>query len=146
MQIIRTLETENAALVGWGVRVLLLTAEGGEGVTSRRLASLGGRVEVADELFAALSAVIDDPLDYALFVVDCDGANVGGLDAGRRAIQMLGEVALRVPVILVSRDCGEQRFPDETGAPTVLRAPLSSVSLRVGFEHALRDRLFFRIT
>jgi hypothetical protein len=146
MQVIRTLETENAALVGWGVRVLLLSAEGAEGVTSRRLASLGGRIEMADEMFAALSALIDDPVDYALFVVDCDGANVGGLDAARRALQMLGEVALRVPVILVSKECGEQRFPDQTGAPTVLRAPLSSVSLRVGFEHALRDRLFFRIT
>ncbi len=145
MHIVRSFEPGNAALVGWGIRVLLLSGEGESGLTSRRLASLGGQVEVEAELFAALSAVIDDPAGYALFVLDCDGANVGGLEAGRRAVQMLGDVAERVPVILVSRDCGEQRFPNDRSQPTVLRAPLTSVSLRVGFEHALHDRLFYRV-
>ena len=145
MQVFRSVEQENATLVGWGIRVLLLSSEGESGLTSRRLAALGGQVEVEDELFSALSAVIDDPAGYALFVLDCDGPNVGGLEAGRRAVQMLGEVAQRVPVILVSKECGEQRFPNDRSAPTVLRAPLSSVSLRVGFEHALHDRLFYRV-
>ena len=144
MHIVRSFEPGNAALVGWGIRVLLLSGEGETGLTSRRLASLGGQVEVEEELFAALSALIDDPAGYALFVLDCDGANVGGLEAGRRAVQMLGDVSQRVPVILVSRECGEQRFPNDRTAPTVLRAPLSSVSLRVGFEHALHDRLAYR--
>ena len=54
--------------------------------------------------------------------------------------------AARVPVILVSRDCGEQRFPEDRKSPTLLRAPLSSVALRVGFEHALRDRFFYKLT
>ena len=144
MQVIRSLEHENAALVGWGVRVLLLSSEGEAGLTRRRLAGLGGKVDVVDELFTALSELIDDPTGYGLFVVDCDGANVGGLEAARRAVQMLGEGAERVPVILVSHECGEQRFPNDRSTPTVLRAPLTSVSLRVGFEHALHDRLFFR--
>jgi hypothetical protein len=144
MHIVRTLEHDNVALVGWGIKVLLLSSEGEAGLTSRRLAGLGGQVELADELFTALSHLIDDPTGYALFVVDCDGANVGGLDAARRAVQMLGEVAARIPVILVSRDCGEQRFPSDRLMPTLLRAPLTSVSLRVGFEHALHDRLAFR--
>jgi len=48
-------------------------------------------------------------------------------------------------VILVSRDCPNQVFPAERRAPIVLRAPLSAVSLRVGFEHALRDRLALRV-
>lgn len=142
MQVIRSIETEDATLVGWGIRVLLLSSGGEHGLTSRRLAALGGRVEVEEELFAALSAVIDDPAGYALFVIDCD--DIGGLEAGKRAVQMLGDVARRVPVILVSRDCGEQRFPNDRSAPTLLRAPLSSVALRVGFEHALHDRLYYR--
>jgi hypothetical protein len=57
---------------------------------------------------------------------------------------MLGEVARRLPVILVSRECQQQQFPEDRGDAVVLRAPLSAVSLRVGFEHALRDRLLMR--
>ena len=144
MQIIRSNGPENAALAGWSVRVLLMSSEGETGVISRRLASLGGQVEIEAELFSALAALIDDPAGYGLFVMDCDGENVGGLAAGRRAVQMLGDVALRVPVMLVSRECGEQGFPNDRSAPIVLRAPLTSVSLRVGLEHALPDRLFYR--
>ena len=144
MQVIRSLEREDATLVGWGVRVLLLSIEGQAGLTGRRLASIGGRVEAVSELYEALSALIDDPSGYALFVVDCDG--VGGIDAVRAGLQKLGGDVGRVPVILVSRDCREQRFPDDRTCPTILRAPLSSVALRVGFEHALRDRFFYRVT
>ncbi len=144
MQVLRSFEQNNAALVGWGVRVLLLSSEGEAGPTGRRLASLGGRVDVADELFAALSEVIDDPAGYGLLVIDCDAAKVGGLDAAQRAVQMLGDVAQRVPVILVSSECREQRFPADRSAPVLLRGPLSAVSLKVGFEHALRERFMYR--
>ena len=140
MHVIRSLEQDTAAMVGRAVRVLLLTAEGETGMMGRRLASLGGRVDVVDELFAALSDLIDDPAGYALFVVDCDCAQVGGLEAAQRAMKMLGDVAQRVSVILVSNECRDQRFPQERTAPVVLRAPLSAVSLKVGFEHALRER------
>lgn len=124
--------------------MLLLSSEDEQGPIARRLARQGCRVDIVDELFAALSEVIDDPAGYALFVVDCDADGVGGLQASQRAVQMLGEAAARVPVLLVSRDCREQRFPAERRQPTVLRAPLSAVSLKVGVEHALRGRLLFQ--
>ena len=140
MQVIRSLEQENAAMVGRAVRVLLLTSEGEAGMMGRRLAGLGALVEVVDELFSAMSDLIDDPAGYAMFVVDCDSASVGGLEAAQRAIKMLGDVAQRVSVILVSSECHDQRFPQDRTAPVVLRAPMSAVSLKVGFEHALRER------
>ena len=140
MHVIRSLEQENSTMVGRAVRVLLLTTEGEAGMMGRRLASLGTRVDVVDELFAALADLIDDPAGYALFVVDCDSANVGGLEAAQRAMKMLGDVAQRVSVILVSSECRSQRFPHERTAPVVLRAPMTAVSLKVGIEHALRER------
>lgn len=144
MHVIRSLEQENAAMVGRAVCVLLLTAEGETGMMGRRLAGLGTRIDVVDELFSALSDLIDDPAGYGLFVVDCDSANVGGLEAAQRAMKMLGEVAQRVPVILVSSECRDQRFPQDRAMPVVLRAPMSAVSLKVGFEHALRERLLYQ--
>jgi hypothetical protein len=144
MQIIRSLEQDNAAIVGRAVRALLLTTDAEAGVMERRLAALGARVDVVDELFTALSDLIDDPTGYAMFVVDCDSATVGGLEAARNAVKMLGEVALRVSVILVSSECRDQRFPQERGAPVVLRAPMTAVSLKVGFEHALRERFLYQ--
>lgn len=143
MQLVRSFEHGNAALVGWGIRVMLVTTDGADGVTARRLASLGGQVETVDELFTALGAVMDDPLGYQLLVIDADC--IGGIEAGRRAFSMLGNAATKVPVILVSRDCAEQTFPEDRSTPAMLRAPLSAVSLRVGFEHALRDRLSARL-
>jgi CheY-like chemotaxis protein len=144
MQMFRTVERNDVTLVGWGVRVLLLSTEGEAGPIARRLAGLGGKVEVADELFAALAEVLDDPAGYALFVVDCDSDGVGGLEAAQRAVQMLGGAMARVPVILVSRECHQQQFPQDRSQATQLRAPLSAVSLKVGFEHALRDRLIYQ--
>ncbi|MEO8244852.1 MAG: hypothetical protein ABI832_21415 [bacterium] len=144
MHFVRSFEHDAAAMVSWGVRVLLVTDQNELGVISRRLAALGGKVEVAPELYAALSDLLDDPQSKSLLVLDCDSLAVGGLEAGQRAVQMMGEVAQRIPVILLSADCGEQRFPSDRAAPTVLRAPVSVVSLKVGFEHALRDRLLYQ--
>lgn len=144
MQVIRSFHDSDATFVGFGVRVLLVTQEGENSVLAKRLSKLGGQVEVVDELYTALSDVLDDPVGYGLFVIDCDSENVGGLEGGKRAVQIMGEMVSKIPVILVSKDCGEQSFPDDRLAPTLLRAPLSSVSLRVGFEHALRERLAYR--
>lgn len=145
MQVIRSLHNADATFVGYGVRVLLVTQAGAGSVLERLLSNLGGRVEVIDELFTALSDVLEDPGGFGLFVIDCDSENVGGLEGGRRAVQLMGEMVSRMPVILVSKDCREQSFPDDRLAPTLLRAPLSSVSLRVGFEHALRERLAYQM-
>jgi hypothetical protein len=97
-----------------------------------------------EEVFAALSEAIDDLAGYALFVVDCATDGVGGLEAARHAVMLAGGVASRVPVILVSQDCREQSFPLDRQQPTVLRAPLSAVSMKVGFEHALHDGLVYQ--
>ncbi|MGL6209271.1 MAG: hypothetical protein ACRC14_05520 [Paracoccaceae bacterium] len=143
MQIIRSLEQDNAAQVGWGIRVMLATTVGAEGVVAKRLAGLGGKVECLGELYTAMSMVADDPYGYGLFVIEADA--FGDLAEVRRTVAMLPEAAARVPLILISRDCPNQIFPADRGQPIVLRAPLSAVSLRVGFEHALRDRLAQRM-
>ena len=100
-------------------------------------------MELTGDLFVGLEAAIEDPADYGLFVIDCDA--IGGLDAGRRAFAMLADVARRLPVILISKECQQQAFPEDRYAPIVLRSPLSAVSMRVGFEHALRERLAMRL-
>ena len=143
MQVVRSLETQNAALVGFGIQILLIAAEPGTGALHNRLAGLGGKMEQRTELFEGLEAMIEDPYDYGLCVIDCDA--IGGLEAGRRAVQMLTVAARRIPVILVSGECRTQEFPTDSAAPVVLRAPASAVSMRVGFEHALRDRLTARM-
>ncbi len=141
MQLVRAFEQSNATQVGFGIRVLLVTSVGDNPVRNK-LAGLGSLIETTDDLFLGLEAAIKDPAGYGLFVIDCD--SIGGFDAGRRAIAMLGDAARRLPVILISRECQQQQFPEDRGTAVVLRAPLSAVSMRVGFEHALRDRLSMR--
>lgn len=145
MQIIRTIHENTATPIGFACKVLLLSAEAGGGELARRLAGLGAQVDVMDEMFTALSDVIDDPTGYSLLVMECDRTNAGGLEGGLRATKMMGDLVAKVPVILVSKECQQQRFPEDRNAPTVLRAPVSAVSLKVGFEHALRDRLAYRV-
>ena len=143
MQQIRSFDQENAAQVGWGIRVMLITRDGTDGPVTRRIAGLGGQIDHCDELYTGLSLLGDNPYSYGLIAVDCDA--FGGLDAVRKVFAKLEEDAARVPVILISRDCPVQIFPVDRGGPVVLRAPVSAVSLRVGFEHALRYRLATRM-
>lgn len=140
MQMIRQ-PMHDAVPVAWGVRALLVAADGAEAAI-QRIAELGGTVERADELFTGLDAAIDDPSGYGLFVMLCDG--IGGLAAGQRAFALLRAAGCRMPVILASSDCEAQMFPDDHDAPVTLRAPFSQLALRLGFEHALRDRLLWR--
>ncbi len=143
MQFVRSFEQNYAAQVGFGIRVLLVTSESPDNPLRQRLAGLGSLVELTADLFLGLEAVIEDPAGYGLLVIDCDA--IGGLDAGRRAFAMMGEVAGRMPVMLISQECQHQVFPEDRYAPVLLRAPLSAVSMRVGFEHALRERLSMRL-
>ena len=142
MRAFRLQEQDAAGLVGLGARVLLLAPEQ-DGTLVRQIAGFGGRVDHEVEMYAALSALIDDPAGWDLFMMACD--DFGGLDAGQRAHRMLGDVAERLPVILLSADCARQVFPEERAVPVTLRSPSSAVSLRVGMEHALRGRLGWRI-
>lgn len=141
MQMIRA-KLSDAEPVAWGVRVLLVADPAGVAQALPRVTGLGGAVEAVDELFTGLEAVIDDPAGYGLFVMVCD--DLGGLEAGQRAFALLRAAGCRMPVILASSDCAAQVFPDDYDAPVILRAPLSAVALRLGFEHALRDRLLWR--
>lgn len=143
MQVFRSFEQNGVAMVGRAVRVLLVSSEGETGVMARRLAAMGAKVDVIDEIYEAVSDVMDDPAGYGLLVVDCDSANVGGLEVAQRAVTLLGAAIQRVPSVLISRDCVTQRFPQDRAAPVVLRAPLSAVSLKVGYEHALRERFMY---
>lgn len=134
-------ETDAALALGWGVRVLVLAGTAQDALVAR-IAGLGAPCDVETELYAALSAIIDDPTGYGLFVIDCDA--VGGPDAAKRALAHLSAVQSRLPVILVGHDGSGLIVPEDRNAPFCLRAPLSVSNLRVGFEHALRDRLFWR--
>ena len=49
-----------------------------------------------------------------------------------------------LPVMLIAAGVAQQDFPEDRAEPVVLRAPVSAVALRVGFEHALRERLIWR--
>lgn len=139
MQLFRQIDTQSAALVGWGVRVMLVSPEADQ--TAARIAGFGGLVETEADLFAAVEAMHSDTTGYGVFLMDCDA--YGGLEAGRRAVALLGRAAEQAKVILLSREVQQQVFPEDGGRPILLRAPVSAVSLRVGFEHALRDRLVY---
>lgn len=143
MQVFRPAE-KDAALVGWGVRVMLLSqdAENSAKSAAKRIAGFGGIIERETELYTGLEAVIDDPAGYGLLVIECD--QFGGLEAGMKAFGMLGTLKHRMPVILISNECEEQSFPRDRHFPIILRSPVTAVAMRVGFEHALRDRFIWR--
>lgn len=144
MQVLRSIEQLYIAPVGLNIRVMMVSADQAGCGLYNRLAQLGGLIDANLDLFTGLEAVIDDPSGYGLLVVDCD--HIGGLEAGRRAQMLLGEAVMRVPVILISSECKTQEFPEQRGKPVVLRGPATSLSMRMGFEHALRDRYPLRFS
>jgi hypothetical protein len=141
MQVFRPIDYTAATLVGRGLKVMLATSQPENG-TADKLARLGSSVEVMEESYAALAAVLDDPQGYGLFVMDAD--SLGGIVEAMRIVTLLHASQPRMPVILISASCGPQIFPEEVSEPIMLRAPVSNVSLRVGFEHALRDRMVWQ--
>ena len=139
MQVVRSFGQENASSVGWSVRAMLVASDAGGDVSEKRLAGIGAQVHRAGDIYTALSAVIDDPGYYDMLVVECDA--LGGVAEARRIVKLMGETMVRVPVILITSDCQTQSFALARHEPTVLRAPLSAVSMRVAFEHVMRHRL-----
>jgi len=142
MQMFKALKLDDAAQVGWGVRVLLASPSGPAGHIAMRLAGLGGHVEVEAHLFDALSHLIDDPRGAQLLVIDCDA--YGGVEAGRRAFAILTAQAKGIPVVLITADCREQTFAQTRNVPMLLRAPVSAVALRMAFEVAFPGRRIIR--
>ncbi|MDN5788967.1 hypothetical protein [Pseudorhodobacter sp.] len=143
MQIFSQEQVVNSAIVGWGARVMLLAdaTEPRDSKAGIRIAGLGGQIELRNDAFSAINALKADLADFDLFVIECDP--MGGLAASEKLVALLREDGVGMPVILVSSECREQAFPQETCDPIILRAPVSAVSLRVGFEHAMRDRTMF---
>lgn len=139
MNLFNSFDPQASTVVGFGIRTLLISTEVLDGPLARKLAGLGCRVEDCDELYLALDHVMDGPQGYDLIVVDCD--TTGGLGQGKRAHALLKATGRCIPVILVSSECQAQSFPFNRHEPTELRAPLSAISLRVGFEHAMQERL-----
>lgn len=140
MQVFRPIDYVPATLVGRGFKVMLAGADA-ESAVAAKLARLGGEVEAEPEGFMALGSVMDDPQGYGLFVINADG--VGGNEAAQRLCALLKGAYPRLPVIIVGSDYVEQTFPEEIVEPVRLRAPVSAVALRVGFEHAMRERMMW---
>lgn len=139
MNLFNTFDQSAATVVSFGVRTLLIADGKSDTPLARKVAGLGCQIETADELYAALDHVMDDPSAYELVIIDCD--RIGGIDLGRRAHNLLQLTQRCIPVILISSACEKQIFPATRYEPTLLRAPLSAISLRVGFEHAMQEQL-----
>lgn len=141
MDLFNSFDRQTATKVGFGVRTLLISDAPNSGVLSHKLAGLGCSVEVIEDVYSALDCVVDGPDVFQLVVIDCDCS--GGLDLGRRAHNLLRTTGRCIPVMLISGEIAVQKFPQSRYEPTILRAPSSLVSLRVGFEHALQERLLY---
>ena len=126
-----------ATIPASGTRVMLLT-DRPEGETAQRLSGFGSLVEVRLQIAAAVQAVLDDPLGFDLFVMDCDG--FGGIDGGEAAIAALIAHEARMRVMLVSCDFDVPAFPLGRRSAVCLPAESSDDSFRRGFVHVLRDR------
>ena len=120
-----------------GVRVMLLS-DHAEGRTGQRLADYGSVVDVADGLDGAVTAILDDPFGYDLFVMDCDG--FGGIAGAEQAISSLIAGDAKMRVMLVSREFDVPAYPLGRRTAVCLPENVSDTSFRIGFDHVLRDR------
>lgn len=121
-----------------GVRVMLLT-DRPEGESAQRLAGYGSLVEIEGDLAPALAAVLDDPLGYDLFVMDCDA--FGGMAGAHRAVSALVAAEARMRVMLISRDFDVPAYPMGRRTAVCLPDPVSEAGFRRGYDHVLRDRV-----
>jgi hypothetical protein len=121
----------------FGVRVMLLTDQP-QGDTARKLASFGSLVDIESTLDAALSGMLDDPMGYDLFVMDCDGFD--GLDGAEQAIASLIAAQARMRVMLVCSGFDEPTYPLGRRTAVCLPVSIPDEGFRRGFDHALRDR------
>lgn len=137
MQILARPDRQPVSRHSLGVRVMLLT-DRPEGQTARRLANYGSLVEIEDEFYAALSGILDDPMGYDLFVMECDA--FGGIEGAERAIAALIAADARMRVMLVSSEFDTPAYPLGRRSAVCLPDAVSDLGFRQGFDHALRDR------
>jgi hypothetical protein len=119
------------------VRVMLLT-DHPEGRSGARLAGYGSLVDVSGDLEDAVSTILEDPLGYDLFVMDCDG--FGGIAGAEQAISTLIAGDAKIRVMLVSREFDVPVYPLGRRTAVCLPKDVSDASFRIGFDHVLRDR------
>jgi hypothetical protein len=119
-----------------GVRVMLLT-DSADGPTAQRLIGYRSQVDLSDDLDDALSLILEDPLGYDLFVMDCDG--FGGVPAAERAIATLIAAKARMRVMLISREFDTPAYPMGRRTAVCLPDDVADASFRIGFDHVLRD-------
>ena len=124
--------------MGWGVRAALATGAGGDTRTLPKLRYLLRNVVAFDQVADVMAQMIDDPQAYQIVVIDC--GSFGGLEVCRHVCRMFREEEIDVPLILITAQIDEQIFPTNGQEPTVLRAPVSSVALRVALDMALKTR------
>jgi CheY-like chemotaxis protein len=141
MNLFNSFDHHQSTVVGFGMRALLISSDVQQASYQDKLARLGCAVESFSDVYTALDRVVDGPDEIELILIDCDSC--GGQALGQRAHALLKASGRCIPVILVSAETREQSFPASRYEPTLLRAPVSSVALRVGFEHALQERLLF---
>ena len=94
MNLFNSFDHQQSTVVGFGIRALLISDRGTNSPLMQRLAGLGCRVEVIEDVYSALDWVVDGPDEPELIVMDCDFA--GGLALGKRAHALLkaaGEAA-----------------------------------------------------
>lgn len=137
MQISVRLDRQPLQRQSIGARVMLLT-DRPEGRTACRLASYDCLVEIEDEFYAALSGLLDDPMGYDLFVMDCDA--FGGVLAAERAIATLIAADARMRVMLLSSEFDIPAYPLGRRSAVCLPDAVSEAGFRQGFDHVLRDR------
>lgn len=137
MRTIASYESVQFSSRAYGVRVMLLSNDG-EGLSARRLVEYGSLVDCKNELYAALASVIDDPMGYDLFVMDCD--DFGGIEAAERAVATLIAAEARMRIILVSREFDAPVYPMGLRTAVCLPSSGSDHSFRFGLDHVLRDR------
>jgi hypothetical protein len=102
-------------------RPVLVVTRASDAPILRRVRHIGMLTEREAEIFTALAAIVDDPAGWAGLIICCD--DYGGLTEGLRAHGLLGDAASNVPVILVATQCGGPGFPEQTGAPYLLKLP-----------------------
>lgn len=142
MRTLARTEVRQISSHSFGVRVMLLAPEA-QCATARRLTEFGGLVEVENEFYAAMSAMIDDPMGYDLFVMECDA--FGGMPAAEKAISTLIAADAKMRVMLISSDFDIPAYPLGRRTAVCLPNPASEASLRIGFDHVLRDRVPMRL-
>lgn len=121
----------------------MLLTDRPEGESAQRLAGYGSLVEIEDDMNSAIAAVLDDPMGYDLFVMDCDG--FGGVAGAERAISMLVAADAKMRVMLVSREFDVPAYPLGRRTAVCLPDPVTEQGFRRGFDHVLRDRVAIKL-